>query len=450
MTETQVEASTGLSGPSGIDAGLKPTLVILFVVSLVAAAGNMALQSVMPAIGRAFALSDTLVAGAFSISALLWALSSPLWARLSDRIGRKPVLMIGLTGFTVSMFATGLATHSGLALWCAPVVAFSLMVAGRSAHGLFGSGAPSASQAYLADRTTDTERTSAISVLASAQGVGTVIGPAVAPFFILPLIGLAGPMFAFATLGAVVLWLVWRRLPNDAVEKRARPRPVKRAVAGGLWWDRRTRDFVLYGFLLLTVQASNMSVLGFHVIDEMGRTGVAPAQAQAFIGVAMLAGAAATLMMQWGLIPLLGLRPQALLRYGAGITIVGNLISVMAPSYIGVVLGYAVSSMGLGLARPGFIAGSSLAVSDEEQGDIAGMMVSLAGLSFLGAPMVGVALYGVWTPAPFVANLAILAVATMLALRSAALRDSEQPATAAILAAQVAQPGPGGFPDNQG
>lgn len=424
-----------LPGPTDIDAGLKPILVILFVVSLVAAAGNMALQSVMPAMGRAFALSDTLVAGAFSISALLWALSSPLWARLSDRIGRKPVLMIGLTGFTVSMFATGVAAHAGLALWCAPAVAFSLMVTGRSAHGLFGSGAPSASQAYLADRTTDAERTSAISVLASAQGVGTVMGPAMAPFFILPFVGLAGPMFAFAGLGAVVLWLVWRRLPNDAVEKRARPQPVKRASATGLWWDRRTRDFVLYGFLLLTVQASNMSVLGFHVIDEMGRTGVTPAQAQAFIGVAMLAGAAATLMMQWGLIPLLGLRPQALLRYGAAVTIIGNLISVVAPGYIGVVLGYAVSSMGLGLARPGFIAGSSLAVSDDEQGDIAGLMVSLAGLSFLGAPIVGVALYGAWNPAPFIANLAVLAIAMALAMRSRSLRDGDKAAMAALLAA---------------
>ena len=91
-----------------------PAFMILFAVSLIATAGNMGLQSVLPAIGREFHLADTLVAGAFAISALMWTLTSPFWARWSDQIGRKKVILIGLTGFVVSMTGFGLAATSGI------------------------------------------------------------------------------------------------------------------------------------------------------------------------------------------------------------------------------------------------------------------------------------------------------------------------------------------------
>ena len=399
-----------------------PAFAILFAVSLIAAAGNMALQSVLPAIGREFQLSDTLVAGAFAISALLWTLSSPLWARMSDRMGRKVVMMIGLGGFVASMTGFGLAATSGLEHWLGPVLAFGLMMTARTLYGLFGSAAPIASQAYVADRTAPEQRTQAMSMLASAQGLGTVIGPALAPFFVLPLVGLAGPMYAFALFGAVVLFVVWRRLPSgDVVRTPSESGRVDR-TGKGLWRDPRVRGFLLYGLLVTGAQAVNISVLGFHIIDEMAATGIAARQAQPFIGVAMLAGAAATLLAQWGLIPLLRLQPRDLMRWGAGLALGGNLLSIAAPGYFGVVVGYAVVSMGIGFARPGFTAGSSLAVNAREQGAVAGLMMSIAGLSYLAPPVAGVALYEWAEPAPFIGNALLLAGALAACFLSTSLK----------------------------
>nr|WP_281380571.1 MFS transporter [Brevundimonas variabilis] len=393
----------------------------MFAVSLIAAAGNMGLQSVLPAIGRQFDLSDTLVAGAFAISALLWTFASPVWARLSDRLGRKKVILIGLSGFVVSMSSFGLAATSGLEGWLAGGAAFSLMAVARCVYGVFGSAAPIASQAYVADRTSPEERTQAMSLLASAQGLGTVIGPVLSPLFILPIIGLAGPMYAFALMGAVVLAIVWIKLPSGDVVRIPSASGQRSDVGKGLWKDRRVRDFLLYGLLVTGAQAVNISVLGFHIIDEMAETGTGLTQAQPFIAVAMFAGAAATLMVQWGLIPLLRLQPGALMRWGAGLALVGNLISIAAPGYYGVVVGYAIVSMGIGFARPGFTAGSSLAVEGHEQGAVAGLIMSIAGLSFLAPPVIGVALYEWSEPAPFVANSVLLASAMWVALRSKAL-----------------------------
>lgn len=399
-----------------------PAFAILFAVSLIATAGNMGLQSVLPAIGRAFELQDTLVAGAFAISALMWALASPFWARLSDRMGRKRVILIGLGGFVVSMAGFGLATTSGLQGWLAVLIAFVLMATARTIYGVFGSAAPIASQAYVADRTTARDRTQAMSMLASAQGLGTVIGPVLAPLFILPFVGLAGPMYAFAALGAVVLVIVWRRLPSGEVVRKPSPSGRQHDAGRGLWKDPRVRDYLIYGLLVTGAQAVNIAVLGFHVIDELSVTGLTLHQAQPFISVAMFAGAAGTLMVQWGLIPLLKMEPRALIRWGAGLALAGNILTIVAPGFFGVVVGYAVVSMGVGFARPGFTAGSSLSVGPHEQGAVAGLMMSLAGLSFLGPPVMGVALYELAEAGPFVANIVLLGAALALCWLSVPLR----------------------------
>lgn len=426
-----------------------PAFAILFAVSLIAAAGNMALQSVLPAIGREFRLSDTLVAGAFAVSALMWTVASPFWARLSDTLGRKRVILIGLAGFVLSMSGFGLAATSGLEHWLGAILAFVLMVVARTIYGVFGSAAPIASQAYVADRTTPEQRTQAMSLLASAQGLGTVVGPALAPFFVLPLIGLAGPMYAFALFGLVVLVVVWRKLPSGEVVRIPSPSGHRGDAGKGLWKDPRVRGYLLYGLFVTGAQAANISVLGFHIIDELSATGIAVRDAQPFIGIAMLAGAAATLMAQWGLIPLLKLQPAALMRWGAAMALAGNLMSIAAPGYYGVVVGYAVMSMGIGFARPGFTAGSSLSVGPHEQGAIAGLMMSLAGLSFLGPPVIGVALYELAEPAPFLANAVLLAAATALCFINPALRTGppdlpDRDETPSPETPPASQPGPEG------
>jgi MFS family permease len=426
-----------------------PAFAILFAVSLIAAAGNMALQSVLPAIGREFRLSDTLVAGAFAISALMWTVASPFWARLSDTLGRKRVMMIGLAGFVVSMSGFGLAATSGLEQWLGAGLAFILMGVARTIYGVFGSAAPIASQAYVADRTSPEQRTQAMSLLASAQGLGTVIGPALAPFFVLPMIGLAGPMYAFALFGLVVLVIVWRKLPSGEVVRIPSPSGHRGDAGKGLWKDPRVRGYLLYGLFVTGAQAANISVLGFHIIDELSATGIAVREAQPFIGIAMLAGAAATLMVQWGLIPLLRLQPADLMRWGAALALVGNLMSIASPGYYGVVVGYAVVSMGIGFARPGFTAGSSLSVEPHEQGAIAGLMMSLAGLSFLAPPVIGVALYELAEPAPFIANAILLAAATALCFIDPRLRAGppdlpDRDETPSPETPPASQPGPEG------
>ena len=90
-------------------------VVVLFLVMLVATAGNTAMQSALPAIASELDMPDVWVSLAFSWSALLWVITAPKWARLSDRRGRKQLMSIGIIGFVASMGMCGLVLWLGLA-----------------------------------------------------------------------------------------------------------------------------------------------------------------------------------------------------------------------------------------------------------------------------------------------------------------------------------------------
>src|ERR1700729_1259147 len=102
----------------------KRAFAIIFCSSVATAIGNTGLISVLPLIGRSLKIPDEMVVAIFSLSAILWACSSPFWARASDRYGRKPLMMVGLSGFMVSMAACGAVVSSGLGHLATPMVIF--------------------------------------------------------------------------------------------------------------------------------------------------------------------------------------------------------------------------------------------------------------------------------------------------------------------------------------
>jgi MFS family permease len=410
----------------------RKSFAIIFCVSIATALGNTGMQSVLPAIGRQIGFPDFLVAAIFSLSALLWAFSSPFWAAQSDRSGRKPMMIVGLVGFMVSMVCCGAVVAAGVRHLAAPLTIFVLFLLSRALFGLFGAASNPATQAYVAERTDREERTGAMAGLAGAFGLGTIIGPAIAPVFVLPVVGLAGPMLAFAVIAAIMIFVVLRFLPEPPVVSAPAgppatavdPKPPQPRTP--LLRDPRIVPFLIYGFLVASAQTAQGQTLGFLIIDKLG---LPPMQAQGYTAVAMMAGAIAGLLAQWGLIRMFRMAPRDLLRWGAGLAAVANLIVAFAPTYSGVVLGYALSSLGYGFCRPGFTAGSSLAVSEAEQARAAGAIAAVNGVNVVVAPLF-VLLYGAWHPAPFLVNTAILAGLLVFALFNGVLkRAGTEPTT---------------------
>ena len=385
----------------------------IFATTLITAIGNTGLISVMPAIGRELRIPDSLVASIFSLSALLWAVASPTWARLSDRKGRKPFLLLGLLGFVASMTGCGLIVAAGARQLAAPLAIFAAFFVVRSSYGLFGSASATASQAYIAERTQGRQRVRSLAAMSGALNLGTIVGPAVAPFLIFPPAGLAGPMFVFALGAAVILAIVLLAVPREPGRSLPEHAVDARQVTLAVWRQPAVRPFLVYGLVVCSAQAANTYSLGFLVIDQLG---LRPVDAQRAIGLAMVAGAVAGLVAQWGLVSLCGLKPRQMLRAGAALAFAGNALIALLSGYELVVAGFAAANFGYGLARPGFAAGASLAADDAQQGSVAGAVSSIAGISIVLPPIVAVALYEIMPRLPFALIAAALLMLFVYAL----------------------------------
>jgi len=424
----RAEADRPVTGGYGLS---RERFFLLYAVMLVAAAGNTAMQSLMPSIGRQLGIPDFWTAAAFSLSALLWVLMAPYWARLADRRGRRVLMRLGLWGFIASMAGCGAALAAGLSGLIAPVAAFLLFVVGRGIYGAWGSASPPAVQAYVAARTDGEQRTNALAAIASSFGLGTILGPAVAPLFIFPPLGLPGPLIFFAGIGALVLIAVATRLPDDTPRNPARGAIIDYPGLGGgsqiaqkddedvrvplRWRDPRVKGWLAIGVIGGHGQAALFGVIGFLVIDRLA---VPLDQAQQWIALVLMAGAAATLLAQWWLIPLLRLDPRGLMLWGAIASAAGAMVSGMSEGIYGITLGFALASVGFGLFRPGFTSGASLAVAPHEQNAVAGMVTSVNGAAYFIGPAAGVALYGLGLAAPFIATAGLMgAVALWVSLR---------------------------------
>lgn len=399
---------------------------MLYAAMLVAAAGNTALQSVMPAIGRAIDVPDVWVALTFSTSAALWVWFAPIWARLSDHKGRKPLILLGVgAGFTLSSLLCAVVLYAGLNGMIGPILTFILFALVRGFYGVFGCATPSATQAYLASKTRRTARVSALAGLTSSFSLGTIIGPALAPLFVLPLLGLSGPLFVFGALGVLVFALVLIGLPNDigrraghgaamsypSVANPPTGASVKAATSARMtvrlrWHDARIKDWVLAGVITNHAMAGVLTVMGFFTIDRLG---LVPLGSEREIALVMMAGAAATLAAQWGIIPRLGWGPRTLVLAGTAVAAAGMVGTMLADTLYGIILGFALQHLGFGLVRPGFTGGASLAVPLNEQGGVAGIVTSANGLAFVAAPTLGVLIYGVDPHLPFIAATVLLA-----------------------------------------
>jgi MFS family permease len=404
---------------------------LLFAVMLVAAAGNTAMQSLMPSIGRELGVDDLWVAVAFSLSAVLWVVAAPHWARRADERGRRALMRLGLYGFISSMLVCGLVLAAGLAGLLAPMAVFVIFMFGRGIYGWFGSASPPAVQAYVAARTEGQQRTNALSAIASSFGLGTIIGPAIAPLFIFRPLGLSGPLIIFALIGVAVLLALILRLPDDTPKNPARGRVVDYPSIGGpsspalegderpsvrlRWRDPRVLPWAVAGIVGGHGYAALLGVIGFLVIDRLN---LPPDHAQQSIALVLMTGAVATLFAQWWLIPQLRMSPLLLVFWGSIVAAIGAALTARAEGVYGLCMSFALASVGFGLYRPGFTSGASLAVEPDEQNAVAGMVASVNGIPYILAPVAGVALYRLWMPLPFVTTgFVMVALAFWVSLR---------------------------------
>jgi len=172
------------------------------------------------------------------------------------------------------------------------------------------------------------------------------------------------------------------------------------------WRDPRVLPWTIIGFAGGHGQAILLSVIGFLVIDRLQ---VPLSDAQHWIAIVLIAGALASLLAQWGLIPRLGLSPRQLVIWGSLAAAAGCVITGFAETAYGLILGFGLASLGFGLFRPGFTSGASLAVTLDEQNAVAGQVTSVNGMAYIAAPGLGLWIYGFGLALPLLITAALMA-----------------------------------------
>ena len=180
---------------------------LLFSVMLVAAAGNTAMQSLLPAIGRELGVADIWVAVAFSLSAVVWVVMAPVWAHRADRRGRRALMRLGLVRLhRLDADLRRRARRSASPGWSAPMLVFTIFMLGRDLLrrvrlGLAARGPGLYRRAHRGRRSGPTRWPCSPPPSGSARSSARRSRR----LFIFPPLGLSAPLIVFAGIGAIVL-----------------------------------------------------------------------------------------------------------------------------------------------------------------------------------------------------------------------------------------------------
>src|SRR5512143_567064 len=361
-------------------------LRLLFVSLVCIGIGQSMLFSILPPAARQIGITPFQVSTIFATSATLWVFISPWWGRRSDLRGRRQIMMIGLLGYALSMFALAVVIEVGLRAWLPAALIYPLLIVARCQFAIFGSGTGPAAQAYVADRTTRHDRTAGVALVSAAMGVGETLGPGVGA--LLSTIDLLAPMYLSAALAVLSALALRRWLPEERPVVHA-DMPVSRRLSP---FDARVVPFVLVSAALQATRATTVITFAFFLQDTLGLT---PARTVQLSGIGFVALAIASLVAQLVIVQRFKPTARRMLRVGLPLSVAAFVLLAVGhglPAYLVALL---LLGVGLGLIRPGSAAGASLSVDANEQGAVAGLVNGVAVIGNVVGPMIGTTLYAI-------------------------------------------------------
>lgn len=365
--------------------------------------GQSIVFSVLPPITRELGLADSSLALIHTIPAIVWSLTSPFWGRASDKWGRRIVIVIGFMGWGISAALFGFSIQIGL--WgLAPLgVVYILMLCTRSLFGVLTSGAPPAANAYVAERTTVEDRTSAMATLGAASGIGNIFGPAVGAGLVI--FGLVAPFYFTASVSIIGALLVWRYLPetkvgldasdSDEDETRAWPNP----------FESRLLPFFVVGIGSSITNICVLATLAFYYADTLHVDSMTTA---GYVAFSLMVEASAALAVQLGFIRIFKPNAAFLMRAGTAVILMANFILLFGTALPHFIAAMFVFGLGFGMMGPGSFAAISLVVRHDELGATTGFLGSATAMAFAAGPVMALPLYQYIHAGPFLLNIAIL------------------------------------------
>ena len=377
---------------------------ILFLIVLIDLIGFGLVIPLLPFYGVRFGATAPEVTWLLATYSLMQLVAAPLWGRLSDRVGRRPVLM-------ASMAASALAY-----LWLGAADALWMLFAARALAGACA-GNIAAAQAYIADITKPEERAHGMGMIGAAFGLGFIFGPALGGF-------LAGNNPATANLQTpawVAAGLSLAALCGVLFVLRESLAPARRGLApapgriglirGALRRPVLSRLIAIF-FLVILAFAAMESIFALWALRQLDWGPEKVGFVFAYLGLL-------SAVMQGGLTRRLTKRygEERLLLLGLVLLAIGLVIVPFSRDVAVLAVAFAVLAVGLGLTQPALNSLVSRRAGGGEQGQVLGVTQSVGSLArVIGPPLAGYLFADLSHSSPFLSGAAIVAVAFVLAL----------------------------------
>jgi MFS transporter, DHA1 family, tetracycline resistance protein len=375
-----------------VESAVVSPLVIIFITVFIDLLGFGIIIPLLPFYAESFGASAFAIGLLGTSFSLMQFLFSPIWGRWSDRIGRKPIILVGLLGSCLSYVAMALAGS------------LALLFVARVIGGIAGANIPTA-QAYIADITTPENRAKGMGMVGAAFGLGFIFGPAIGG--VLSRVSPETPMWCAAALCLGNFIAAWFLLPESR-RANASTRTLGRMEAFRHAMRQPTLLLVLALYFIVTMAFSGFeATFALFTAARFGYTAASIGFLFAFIGLILsliqgvLVGRAVKRVGERRLIPV----AIVLISIGIGlIPFVWNVPTLLAA--------LALLAIGMGFNNPSLSSMVSKLSHEDDQGGILGLASSIASLGRVVGPAWGGYLYdayGMTTPYLSAAGLMFIA-----------------------------------------
>jgi DHA1 family tetracycline resistance protein-like MFS transporter len=380
-------------------------MAILFLIVFIDLVGFGVVIPLLPYYALHFHASPITVTSMMACYSLAQFVASPLLGRLSDRVGRRPVLLASLACSIVSYLWLGFAD----ALW--------MLFAARLLAGA-GAGNIGAAQAYIADVTPPEKRAKGMGMIGAAFGLGFTIGPAFGGLLAGrdPLAAnLALPAFVAAGLSGVALILAALRLKEslDPALRSGAARPGRLAMARGALGRPVLGLLILLFFITVCAFAGMETTFALWANDKFGWGPEQVGWIFFYVGIVLAA-------LQGGLIGRLSSRfgEARLVTAGAATIGIGLLGLAFAGSLAAVLVVNGLLAIGMGLLNPSVTSLVSRVAGADERGGVMGVTQSASSLARILGPALAGAVFTLWgRDAPYYLGAVMMALVVAMALR---------------------------------
>lgn len=369
-------------------------IAILFIILFLVMVGFGIVIPIMPFFITHLGGGPTILGLFMASYSLMQFFFSPFWGRLSDRIGRRPVILIGLSGYAITFILFGFANN----LW--------MMFAVRILSGIISSATLPTAMAYIADSTGESERSRGMGMMGAAMGVGMIFGPALGGW--LGHYGFHLPFFAAGGLALLTCPFAYAFLPESHTDRGSQVTEAQARLSPGVI-NHPLFTLFLLGFILHFTMAMFEGTFALFAKD---RVGFGPKEMGTLftvlgvIGVVVQGGFIGKLVKRFG--------DVNLIKAGLAISAAGLLLIWVSPDMGAMFASTAIFNIGGSLMGPS----ASTLVSKNStggQGASIGLMQSFGSLGRILGPVVGGVLYDINMNIPYIAGAVILVLIVLLA-----------------------------------